>query len=211
MSRLANINLNLLQDNGDYDDHIKSATGLDNKKSFTEGVIKTTANKNLDLEAKTSAQTRFSGKEVGLKSPTSEAYVRLRENGETEVVAGTRTGIYLNPLKKHINIFSDTINLKAATINHECEPMGFRINGYALNPMFYNMCNNELSQMNISDFSIYGHGRVWNSGLQGLHGAGYVKAPIEIKPFFPLASDTTQKELDELNGWKFERGGDDAY
>lgn len=208
MEHLSNLNNNLIQDNGDYADFVTASTGLDNKKSYLEGALKEKSNQGLDLEDKVLKQYQFNNKDIGFNSPTSDSFIRLKENGIIEVLANEKTGVCIDPIKKNINIFADHINLKASVINHECEPMGFRINGYALNPLFYHMCNNGLSKTTISDFTVYGHGRVWKEGLMG---PGYVRDVVEFKPFFPLGQDTMQLQLDAQSGWEFERGDDDEY
>lgn len=208
MRSLYSLNSNLLQSNGDYVDYISASTGLDNKKSRLEGEFKEKGNKNIDLEDEVLKQYHFRNKDIGLNSPTSDAFIRLKEHGDIEIIANEDTGVLVNPLRKKINLFGDHINLKAHIINHECDPMGFRINNYALNPLFYNACTNVASHSTISDFTIYGHGRVWKSGIQH---PGYVREVVEFKPFFPLAHDATQEMLDEQSGWSFERMEDDAY
>jgi hypothetical protein len=51
----------------------------------------------------------FQDTEVGLNHPTSQAYVRLKDNGDVEIVAGDGLAIVLHKQQRSITIVADSI------------------------------------------------------------------------------------------------------
>ncbi|HJS83581.1 MAG TPA: hypothetical protein VJ742_12180 [Nitrososphaera sp.] len=68
----------------------------------------------------------FSETEVGITHPDNNSFIRIRENGDIEIMAGEGLGIILSPSKKTINLVGD--NVKFLT-----KKTGLRWNEFAFN------------------------------------------------------------------------------
>lgn len=51
----------------------------------------------------------FSQREVGLNSPTTPAFIRLRDNGDIEIMAGNQLGIVISKQRQKILLIADEI------------------------------------------------------------------------------------------------------
>lgn len=72
-------------------------------------------------------EDRFKPNEVGLNHPNTSAFVRLKDNGDIEIVAGEGLAIILHPAKRSITLVADSI--KFMTKEHG----GLRWNGQLFN------------------------------------------------------------------------------
>ena len=72
-------------------------------------------------------QDTFGANEVGLTHPSQSTHVRLRDNGDVEIIAGDGVGIVLSAARKTITFFADQIKLLTNEDN------GLRWNANAFN------------------------------------------------------------------------------
>lgn len=74
-------------------------------------------------------QDFFGNREVGLNHPDVNSYVRLKDNGDIEIMANEGLGIILRPAKNSILIYADHVKIMTK------EQDGLRWNSLSFNPM----------------------------------------------------------------------------
>lgn len=72
-------------------------------------------------------QDYFREREVGLKHPDNNSFVRIRDGGEVEIGSGDSTAIILNPRNSSVTIFADHVKF---VTKHD---QGIRFNHLTLN------------------------------------------------------------------------------
>ena len=199
-NNLINVNKNYITDENEYSDLIYGDISLDNLTSLSDTRINTLNNKKIDLEKSIKTKNKFNEKDIGLNSPTSEAYFMIREEGDIDVYSSNNCRISLRG-NNTINLFTHNFNIQSKKINIKCDPMGIKINGYVLNPIIFTACDTGLDKNSWRDLTLSASARTWNDGLLN---PGYCRMDMNFKPFFPTKEDETEKMLDIENGWNID-------
>lgn len=76
-----------------------------------------------------SLQDNYSDREVGITHPDVSSFIKLRDNGDVEIVTGEGVGIIMNRNNKSISFFGDHIRF----LTRE-DDTGMRWNKIAFNP-----------------------------------------------------------------------------
>ena len=105
------------------------------------------------------------------------------------------------PQSKTISLFAHNFNIQSKQVNIKCDPMGFKINGYVLNPLIYTACRTGLDKESYRDLTIHATARMWNDSMVT---PGYSREDIFFKPFFPIKDNQVEKELEATNGWSLD-------
>lgn len=173
-------------------------TGVDNKVSDEKIELSELNNTKIDIDTIKDKDKEFGRKDVGINSPTSSAFLRLKENGDVNISSNASTEINLNHETGTISLFGKCINLQANDVNIKCDDLGLKINNFVLNPFIYKMCLNDLNKNEYRDLMLEATVRRWNDGTAE---GGWMRDNISFKPFYPIKTIDEEKEMDELIGW----------
>lgn len=73
-------------------------------------------------------QDQFGGREVGLTHPDQPSHLRIRDNGDIELIAGDGLGIVMNLARRSITFMADQVKFLTSEDN------GLRWNKLSFNP-----------------------------------------------------------------------------
>lgn len=85
-------------------------------------------------------QDQFSATEVGVTHPLNSSFVRIRDNGDIEIMAVDGLGITMNVSRRNMTIIADEIKFLTK------ETSGLRWNNFAFNPNANNFSQPTLTQ-----------------------------------------------------------------
>jgi hypothetical protein len=74
-------------------------------------------------------QDRFSEREVGITHPDVSSHVRLKDNGDIEIISGEGLGIVFNRKDRSMTFFADSVRMLTRD-----DDTGLRWNKLAFNP-----------------------------------------------------------------------------
>jgi hypothetical protein len=200
-NRLISVNNFLIDDDNNYSNIQNKNTGLDNKRSQDEILLTEMTNYETDIQNVIDKESFYQSKDIGFVSPTSSAFLKLKDNGDIDLYSNELTGISFKNLNNTISLSAQNLNINSKTINIHTDDMGLRLNDFALNPLLYKSCLNDFNKEEYRDLKVRTSVRKWNTSTMG---EGWMREDILIKPFFPTKLAEEQKELDKVIGWSLD-------
>lgn len=174
-------------------------THIENKVSPYKTILTELKNTEYNVNQEYNDQFKYQAKEVGLNHPTQEAFVKLKDNGDVQIIADSNTGINLNNEHKTINLYGRGININSEVLDIKTEHL--LLNGYKLNPLLYELCNLDFGVDNLSDLKLDATVRKWVYNNNYIAGGYYEERYIKITPFLPINEDSTMETiLDKIGG-----------
>lgn len=120
------------------------------------------------------AQFKYGEKEVGMRNPNGSSHIKIFDNGNIEMFAGSESGIVINDQYNTLNLYGNAVNVNTYNMNIATRPYGLSWNGYIINP--------QMQQMYDEDFQLSGTVRYWVEATDTIE-AHWARKPVSVKPF----------------------------
>jgi hypothetical protein len=164
------------------------STHLDNNIPEWKAKIFELKNYDMDLDKVYHKQFGYDEHEVGIRNRRTESHIKIFDNGNIEMFAGSDSGITISDVHDTVNMYGFGINMMSQYLNIRTNPNGLIINNHIFNPQLYMMTDDSPELLDNADLALDASVRYWVEETED-EPAHWSRRNIQIRPFKKLYGD----------------------